>query len=604
MKNYKSLFCLILLFFLISCEDYLDKSPDMGITEDEVFDDFISIRGYLDNCIKALPDYLVHDQGNMGEVYSAALSDEAASTYSTSTVKTVVNKGDWLGKSDAAEVGYSGKNKGTVQGLPIYNAYYCIRITNRILEKVPDLANITDDEKKQLLGQAYFFRAYYHFEIIKRWGGMAYIDKVYQNTDDMDIPRISYQEATDRLIDDLNKAIGLLPDEWPEYETGRPTVLAAMAVREMAELYASSPLMKNGINTLENNGYDIERAKKTAEYAIDVLRYIDEKMPSKKLYDAGVNGENYQNIFYYNGQNISDEALWYKVTEKTNRNADMYRFMSIHFSNKNNVNEGGAITSPSQNLVDMYEVINPDDGKAYPVDDPRSGFSWDNPYENRDPRFYKTILYPGASYGVDNQNKPLCLETWQGGKDYSNNYDRSVPTGYMCIKFLWPSANGYEAKWTNNRYSCSFIRTTQIYLDYAEVMNEAYGPNSDPEGYGMTAVDAINIVRNRVGMPNVLDEFTVNTETFRERIRNERAVELMFENHRWWDIRRWMIAEDVFKDLYPIKGVLVTKKGNKLTFSPTDVTREVRVFNQRNYWYPIAKDHVEMLVNTPQNPGW
>ena len=168
---------------------------------------------------------------------------------------------------------------------------------------------------------------------------MAYIDKVYQNTDDMDIPRISYQEATDRLIDDLNKAIGLLPDEWPEYETGRPTVLAAMAVREMAELYASSPLMKNGINTLENNGYDIERAKKTAEYAIDVLRYIDEKMPSKKLYDAGVNGENYQNIFYYNGQNISDEALWYKVTEKTNRNADMYRFMSIHFSNKNNVNE-------------------------------------------------------------------------------------------------------------------------------------------------------------------------------------------------------------------------------------------------------------------------
>lgn len=611
--KYTKLFIAILTLSLISCEDFLDKSPDMGIVEDQVFDNFTSVRGYLDNCIKALPDYTVWDAGNMGEVYSAALSDEAASTYQTSKVRTVVNKGNWLGQSDAAEVGYGTANRGTVQGLPISNAYYCIRITNRILEKVPDLSILTDDEKKQLLGQAYFFRALYHFEIIKRWGGMAYIDRVLDPTDDMDLPRISYQAATDRIIEDLNKSIPLLPDEWAEYEMGRPTILAAMALREMAELYAASPLMKNDISTLENKGYDIERAKKAAGYANAVLKYIETKMPGKQMMQVG----NYSDIFYYSGKNICEEALWYRVSD-SNRTNDLYRFMNIRFSQQNGVSGGGAITSPSQNLVDMYEVINPEDNKAYPFGDARieQYCSWanNNIYANRDPRFYKTILYPGASYGTDGaaQPKPLYLEPWEKGKDYNGNYDRSVPTGYMCIKYTWSSANGYEKKWSNNKYGCIFIRTTQIYLDYAEAMNEAYGPDRDPEGYGMTAVEAINKVRNRVKMPDVLDEFTVDTETFRKRIRNERAVELMYENHRWWDIRRWMIAEDLFSGLYPIKGVAVTDETpgqsdvskKKLTFSPKDIKEELRVFMHRNYWYPIAKDHVEMLKNTPQNPGW
>lgn len=614
--KYIRLFLFILSLSLMSCEDFLDKSPDMGIVEDEVFDSFTSVRGYLDNCIKALPDYTVFEMGNMGEVYSAAFSDEAASTYQTSKVRSVINKGTWLGQEAAPEVGYGTSERGNVKGLPISNAYYCIRITNRILEKVPDLSNLTDEEKKQLLGQAYFFRALYHFEIIKRWGGMAYMDRVFQPSDDMDLSRISYQAATSRLIEDLDRAIGLLPDEWPEYETGRPTIIAAMAMKEMAALYAASPLMKNDINTLEDNGYDIEWAKRAAEYANSVLKYIENNIPSKKMMQT--TAKNYNNIFYYNGKNICDEALWYKISD-SDRTKDLYRFMNIRFSQKNGVSEGGAITSPSQNLVDMYEVINPVDGKAYPFGDSRieEYCSWanNNIYKNRDPRFYKTIIYPGDSYGTDGaakNPKPLYLETWRGGKDYQGNYDRSVPTGYMCKKFWWSSANGFEKKWSNNKYGCVFIRTTQIYLDYAEAMNEAYGPNEDPEEYGMTAVEAINAVRARVDMPKVLGDFTDNKEKFRGRIRNERAVELMFENQRWWDIRRWMIAEDLFSGLYPIKGVEVEDKSpgqsnvlnKKLIFSKKDIKEEVREFKHRNYWYPIAKNHIEMLENVQQNPGW
>lgn len=178
MKYIKLFFISIILVFF-SCEDYLDKSPDMGIVEDEVFDSYTAIRGYLDNCIKALPDYTLWDGGKQERVHAAAFSDEAAANYSYGKVKGVLHKGDWLDKEEAVEVGWTQTDVGTPKGRPIANAYYCIRITNRILEKVPDLPNLSDEEKRMLLGQAYFFRAYYHFEIIKRWGGMGYIDRVY-----------------------------------------------------------------------------------------------------------------------------------------------------------------------------------------------------------------------------------------------------------------------------------------------------------------------------------------------------------------------------------------------------------------------------------------
>ena len=161
-------------------------------------------------------------------------------------------------------------------------------------------------------------------------------------------------------------------------------------------------------------------------------------------------------------------------------------------------------------------------------------------------------------------------------------------------------------------YSCIFIRSTQIYLDYAEAMNEAYGPNSDPMNYGMSALDALNRVRARVGMPPVLSEFAGSKEGLRERIRNERAVELSYEFHRWFDIRRWMIAEELFADTHPILGMQVTDltpdqndvSQKEFSYEVVPVTTAVRVFDRRHYWYPVAADHTDQLGNFRQNPGW
>ena len=167
-----------------------------------------------------------------------------------------------------------------------------------------------------------------------------------------------------------------------------------------------------------------------------------------------------------------------------------------------------------------------------------------------------------------------------------------------------------------------YIRVAQLYLDFAEAANEAYGPETKVPGTDMSAVDAINIIRNRVGAVPVRNEYKANKEIFRERIRNERAVELCFEDHRWYDIRRWMIAEDLFKGEYPIMGVKATpinhsytadqlKVEKACTYKLTDFTYEyvpvrtaVRTFNKRNYWYPLPMDEVAALDNLQQNPGW
>jgi hypothetical protein len=248
----------------------------------------------------------------------------------------------------------------------------------------------------------------------------------------------------------------------------------------------------------------------------------------------------------------------------------------------------GICETPTQNLVDEFEMAN-----GLPIDDPASGYDPMDPWSNRDPRFRNGILVDRDQWTFKDPDKRQ-IEFFKGGQDDNGNH-RSP---YLCKKY-WPKGvNTYDRNWDQFVYVNPHIRLAEIYLIYAEAVNEVSGPNGTASGAGLTPVQAVNIVRNRAGMPNVNPKFTGNKEAFRMRIWNERSVELFFEGNRWFDIRRWHVAHlDEYKMLYRLDFDKDYSYFNKTHFT-------TRVFDEKHYWLPIYTYQTQIYSGFSQNPGW
>lgn len=586
---------LIVTTSLPSCEKYLDKSPDIGISDETVYSRFLSFQGFLDQMYRRNPEYIDRYEWR-GDQYS--ISDEAATTFlnDPGTQALPINKGLFI-QQGSREFGWSSglSNSDVSDNRPVLEmAFINLRVANLCIQNIGKLQDAGDGDKKYLLGQAYFFRAWNYFQVIRRWGGMPLFDKAYDSNDDLDFPRLSYHESTRWLVSDLDKAFELLPDSWPAIQKGRVTKAAALALKSMALLYSASP---NMCPELSYAGYDTKICDTAAKAAYTAINYIQSNGQYSLMDGSTV--ENYSKIFYNPDLSASAEAIWYRP------NGIVGDFALGSNLGPNSIAPGSVhYATPTQNIVDMFEMKN-----GLPITDPASGYDPQNPYVDRDPRFYYSVLYNYAPWTRENNGNKHLLQLWQYDS-YQNKassdwgYQADVrwrgPSPYLIRKF-WPEGYNKVEKKYNMYVPSVYIRVTQLYLDFAEAANEAYGPTTPVPGTGISALDAINTLRRRSGVVDVPAKFTSSKEVFRDKIRNERTVELCFEQQRWHDIRRWRIGNV----LHHIYNVEITRIGDgKFSFRYYEDEGRNRVFENKHYWYPIPKLYVDMLYNLEQNPGW
>ena len=617
MKTFRFISIFLTSFaLLVSCEDFLDKSPDMGLDENDIYRDFSTMRGFMDKAYDYLENFHSFESYYNSRTYLDAISDELASICNFSRA-IPVNSGNWL--SNEIKMMEIGVNSVQDQGsTTIWKSYRGLRIVNRVISDIDKVMNLSESERSQLLGQAYFLRAWFYFQLITRYGGMPKFDKLFVGDGDEDLPRMTYHQSHEWMMSDIENAILMLPDTWNDANTGRPTRIAALALKAKAQLYDASPLMQNGLDKTEVMSYDKERAKIAAKSADYLIQYLESH---PELGYGLLPKEKYSNNFYWNAPPYTQpEFLWYN-RKSFDQPANYIRalWLPAEYA-KGTGNVAVVYNAPTQNMVDMYEKKG-EDGKFYPISDPNAGYNPQNPFVDRDPRFYNNILCPGEKWGENKSGKPQYITTYVDGQSYKtvlNNQatNQRQQTGYVCKKFIWEGADQWKELYKTNRVITTYIRLSEIYLDLAEASFEATGSaEAKVDGCKYSALDALNVIRNRIGIGELPDSYVTDPDLFREAYRRERCVELMFENQRWFDLRRWMTAHEVFAPQYPIRGLRAIPKDknhNKVqdkstlefTYEYIDIIPEIRVFDMKHYWYPFSSKDVASLNNLKQNPGW
>lgn len=557
--NYK-IWMLIALtsFVFVGCEkDYLDITPTDRVSDVSILSDSTLFKAYVIN--RYLGVRLTNKEGEgtppgFGRGFEYGM-------WSSLTDESIYNNDDdtWLIQQGLL----SPENTG-IAGTFWKRSYRSIREVNYALNHLVEL-EMSASGKKLLTAELRFIRAFRYHDLIRNYGEVVLVgDNVPELGDDFTegsfFDRSPIQEGIDYVVSELDALAPDLPREnSSSWELGRATRGAALALKSRLLLYAASPLYTGGTS-------DTQKWDEAAQAAQDVI-----DMGLYSLYP------DYSELFLEEGS--TSETIF----------ARYYNLSALHthleIANGPNGYGGWGGNLPLQNLVDDYEMA---DG---------STFSWDNPemaaapYENRDPRFYETILYNGATY------RDREIETFVPGgldsKDGPDNWNTSK-TGYYLKKFIneeLPIRNPWGVAGTQNWI---YFRYAEILLNYAEAKNEASGPDQ-------SVYDAVNSIRSRVGMPALpegLDQIQM-----RDRIRHERRIELAFEEHRFYDVRRWKIAEQTENEV--AQGISITKSESG-TFTYDIITAlNGKRFEEQHYWLPIPREEILASDNKlEQNPHY
>jgi starch-binding outer membrane protein, SusD/RagB family len=607
MKKYINIllrgFVYSLIIGLTACTDYLDKAPEAEISSKDAFINFTNFQGFTEELYCCIPDFTSRTWATDWN-----MADEVLHKDGGIWLNDLFDKGDYWGWTTSAWISWLDNADGVKTAVDDArdkalwpNAWYAIRKANLGLENMENMTDATQEEKDLIKGQLLFFRAWFHFELMCYWGGLPYIDKTLSSSDNLEMPRLTYQETADRVAQDLREAADLLPVDWDKTATGQLTsgknqlrITKVMALGYLGKnyLFAGSPLM-NKVST-GNATYDVEYCKKAADAFAEMLKYVDSGESFVKFVDFS----KYSSLFYTNGGSAIPgypEAIFMCPVYSSWFKGCPWGPSSIFADG----NIGGGYSSPNARYVENYGMAN-----GLPITDPESGYNPADPWSNRDPRFYTDIIIDGDQ--VIKGSAPADKEQYRYAALYNGGHSRDNQkvgrTGYMLRKLTPMSANEIDG-FPSNYMHLSYMRLSDVYLMYAEAVLQAYGSaTSSSPGY-ITAEEAFNKVRNRCGTGTLAQKYAASKDLFMSEIIRERAVELSFESDfRFNDLRRWMLAGE---KKYREKTAIDFDRG--ADGKPINISERViltRPFENKHYWLPLKISDVSLYPSFGQNPGW
>ena len=611
-----------------SCTDYLDKSPESDVSAEDAFKNFKNFQGFTEELYLCIPDFSKSywtTSWNWGEDDIQAVGINYHMSYK-------IDQGDfwgWQQEYDGWGASFMDQGSSFLNPSDAANnyrfsrglwkaAWYGIRKANLGLENMDLMTAATQEEKNTVKGQLLFFRGWLHFQLMQYFGGLPYIDHTVASDQPMTLPRETCQACAEKAAKDFREAAELLPIDWDKSSVGRNTLgkngfrinkITALAYEGKSLLWAASPLVKNCDDKMNVNGnastydYDTNYAQQAAEALGELLALVESGQTQYKLVDFA----NYSDLFYTWNKNMLPPGS----TENILRDIPADAWHNSQFGVVNEfggqiLTKGQAFSQPTANYVNYYGMAN-----GLPLDDPESGFDPTHPWKNRDPRFYHDIVYDGVKV-VEGDIKPDAnryANLYTGGT-YRDDINESR-TGYLLYKFIPMIANNYDMGATYNKLyiDVPYLRLADCYLMYAEACAAVGGATASAK-CSLTALDAVNKIRERAGVADVAAKFTGNKDKFMDEVRRERAVELAFEGHRFNDLRRWLLLD---KAPYNIKTSQEFVRAGK--FDPknpqnTEVsgfkekTILTRHFTSKHWWMPLKKKDTSIYPEMFQNPGW
>ena len=634
---------------LSSCQDYLDKEPDSTVSPDDAFANFRNFQGFVEEIYNCIPDkekcnYCPSWNWGDDEIFNPEADNRMTHQVDLGNFRAWETTGNWLYKDGSNPTSTDKFNHSLWP-----HAWYCIRKCNLGLQNIDKFVTGSAEEKKLIEGQLYFFRAWWHEEMMEYFGGMPYVDTFLGDNAEQRLPRLSYQECADRAAADFRKAADLLPINWDKTSAGAATQgkndlrinkIMALGYLGKTYLWAASPLMKNGAQTgASKNGktydYDQEYAKKAAEAFGELLSLVEAGQTQYALAEF-----KYKDI--YNHEKSDDANSCFSdifYTKKQNWKMPgtveaIFRGPSADFNGSNwntskvfgpkvqkVVAHDNVIHQPTANLVEAYGMANGE--PIYLVENgqyvlnPKSGFDPTHPFKNRDPRFYHDIVFDGFKYlnGSPGQYADLqYCQLYTGGN--MRPIENASRTGYFIQKLVPHTCNEVDKDYDwGAAFHCylPYMRLADIYLMYAEACAAFGGATGKSSNFGKTAEDAINTLRDRCGAGHVAAEFVADSHKFMDEVRREREVELSFEGFRFCDLQRWLLLTEApynqkfSQEFDRVESADFYKNHDPKDAEVANYRRELiltRNFNTKHYWFPLPIKETQLYPEFSQNPGW